>query len=62
MWRTQYETALDKAGENDLPFGSEWLVIALARSGRTVPDSYYDSVVKAVQDAGGELSDKKFSE
>ena len=61
-WRTQYETALDKAGENDLTFGSEWLVIALARSGRTVPDSYYDSVVKAVQDAGGELSDKKFSE
>ena len=62
VWRTQYETALDKAGENDLTFGSEWLVIALARSGRTVPDSYYDSVVKAVQDAGGELSDKKFSE
>lgn len=61
-WRTQYETALDKAGENDLTFGSEWLVIALARSGRTVPDSYYDSVVKAVQDAGGELSDKKFTE
>lgn len=62
VWRTQYETALDKAGENDLTFGSEWLVIALARSGRTVPDSYYDSVVKAVQDAGGELSDKKFTE
>lgn len=52
VWRTQYETALDKAGENDLTFGSEWLVIALARSGRTVPDSYYDSVVKAVQERG----------
>ncbi len=61
-WRKTYSDALDSVKTDELAFGSEWLVIALARSGRDVPDSYYDSVVKAVQEARGELSDKKFTE
>ncbi len=61
-WRKTYSDALDSVKTDELVFGSEWLVIALARSGRDVPDSYYDSVVKAVQEARGELGDKKFTE
>ena len=61
-WQQPYQKALDAVKGDELAFGSEWLVIALARSGREVPDSYYDSVVKAVQDAGGVLSDRKFTE
>lgn len=61
-WQQPYQKALDGVKGDELAFGSEWLVIALARSGREVPDSYYDSVVKAVQDAGGVLSDRKFTE
>ena len=61
-WQQPYQKALDGVKNDELAFGSEWLVIALARSGREVPDSYYDSVVKAVQDAGGVLSDRKFTE
>ena len=61
-WQHPYQKALDGVKSDELAFGSEWLVIALARSGREVPDSYYDSVVKAVQDAGGVLSDRKFTE
>ena len=30
--------------------GGEWMVIGLARSGRTVPDGYYENVVKYVQE------------
>ena len=61
-WQQPYQKALDGVKSDELAFGSEWLVIALARSGREVPDSYYDSVVKAVQDADGVLSDRKFTE
>ena len=61
-WRKVYSDVLDGVNADDLAFGSEWLVIALARSGKNVPDSYYDSVVKVVQEAGGELSGKKFTE
>ena len=61
-WRKTYSDALDAVKTEELTFGSEWLAIALARSGRSVPDSYYDSVVKAVQDAKGQLSDRKFTE
>ena len=61
-WQQPYQKALDGVKSDELAFGSEWLVIALARSGRDVPDSYYDSVVKAVQDADGVLSDRKFTE
>lgn len=61
-WRKTHSDTLDTIKTGELAFGSEWLVIALARSGRDVPDSYYDSVVKAVQSAKGQLSDKKSTE
>ena len=61
-WRKTHSDTLDTIKTGELTFGSEWLVIALARSGRDVPDSYYDSVVKAVQSAKGQLSDKKSTE
>ena len=61
-WRKTHSDMLDTIKTGELAFGSEWLVIALARSGRDVPDSYYDSVVKAVQSAKGQLSDKKSTE
>ena len=61
-WRKTHRDMLDTVKTDELTFGSEWLVIALARSGRDVPDSYYDSVVKAVQSAKGQLSDKKSTE
>lgn len=61
-WRKTHSDTLDAIKTGELAFGSEWLVIALARSGRDVPDSYYDSVVKAVQSAKGQLSDKKSTE
>ena len=61
-WRKTHSDMLDTIKNGELAFGSEWLVIALARSGRDVPDSYYDSVVKAVQSAKGQLSDKKSTE
>ena len=61
-WRKTHSDMLDTVKTDELAFGSEWLVIALARSGRDVPDSYYDSVVKAVQSAKGQLSDKKSTE
>lgn len=61
-WRKTHSDMLDTVKTDELTFGSEWLVIALARSGRDVPDSYYDSVVKAVQSAKGQLSDTKSTE
>lgn len=61
-WRKTHSDMLDTIKTDELTFGSEWLVIALARSDRDVPDSYYDSVVKAVQSAKGQLSDKKSTE
>ena len=61
-WRKTHSDMLDTVKTDELTFGSEWLVIALARSGRDVPDSYYDSVVKAVQSAKGQLSEKKSTE
>lgn len=61
-WRKTHSDTLDTIKTDELTFGSEWLVIALARSGRDVPDSYYDSVVKAVQSAKGQLSYKKSTE
>ena len=61
-WRKTHSDMLDTVKTDELTFGSEWLVIALARSDRDVPDSYYDSVVKAVQSAKGQLSDKKSTE
>jgi hypothetical protein len=46
--------------------GGEWAVLGLARSGYSVPEKYYqdyyDTVVKYVQDCGGVLHDKKYTE
>lgn len=61
-WQTPYKKALDEAANRELAFGDEWLAIALSRSGKTVPEGYYDSIVKAVQAAQGNLSDTKYTE
>lgn len=61
-WQTPYKKALDEAAKRELAFGDEWLAIALARSGKTVPEGYYDSILKAVQAAEGNLSDTKYTE
>lgn len=46
--------------------GGEWAVLGLARSGYTVPqsywDNYYNGVVKYVQDCGGVLHERKYTE
>ena len=46
--------------------GGEWAVIGLARSGFDVPDSYYQSYYKTVEqyvkEKGGVLHDKKYTE
>ncbi|MCY9661878.1 S-layer homology domain-containing protein [Paenibacillus chondroitinus] len=46
--------------------GGEWAVIGLARSGYSVPQSYYDDyykvVEKYVKELGGVLHDKKYTE
>lgn len=61
-WQTPYKKTLDEAAKRELAFGDEWLAIALSRSGKTVPAGYYDSIVKAVQAAAGNLSDTKYTE
>lgn len=46
-------------------FGSEWLVLGLARSSREVPDGYYENVVRYVReniDAQGRLDPSKSTE
>ena len=46
--------------------GGEWAVLGLARSGYPVPDSYYETyyrtVEKYVQDCGGVLHNRKYTE
>lgn len=46
--------------------GGEWAVMGLARSGANVPDSYfenyYQTAKKYVEDCGGKLHDKKYTE
>lgn len=45
--------------------GGEWMVLGLARSGRTVPEGYYDAVVKYVKDnidSNGRLDKNKATE
>lgn len=61
-WQTPYETALNEVAKRELTFGDEWPVIALARSGKAIPEGYYESVLKAVQAAEGNLSDTKYTE
>lgn len=43
-------------------FGDEWTVLALARSGYTVPNSYYRSVTQTVQEKSGVLHKSKYTE
>lgn len=46
-------------------FGSEWVALGLARSGREVPDGYYERIVEYVQaniDGNGRLSRAKSTE
>ena len=45
--------------------GGEWMALGLARSGRTVPEGYYDAVVKYVKDnidSNGRLDKNKATE
>lgn len=45
--------------------GGEWMALGLARSGRTVPEGYYDTVVKYVKDnidSNGRLDENKATE
>ena len=45
--------------------GGEWMALGLARSGRTVPEGYYDAVVKYVKDnidSNGRLDKNKVTE
>ena len=45
--------------------GGEWMALGLARSGRTVPEGYYDAVVKYVKDnidSNGRLDKNKTTE
>ncbi|MDR2355055.1 MAG: S-layer homology domain-containing protein [Clostridiales Family XIII bacterium] len=46
--------------------GGEWAIIGLARSGHTVPDSYYEAYRKTVEayvaECGGVLHEKKYTE
>lgn len=45
--------------------GGEWMALGLARSGRTVPEGYYDAVVKYVKDnidSNGRLDENKATE
>lgn len=45
--------------------GGEWMALGLARSGRTVPEGYYDAVVKYVKDnidSNGRLNKNKATE
>ena len=45
--------------------GGEWMALGLARSGRTVPEGYYDTVVKYVKDnidSNGRLDKNKATE
>ncbi len=46
-------------------FGTEWVVLGLARSGREIPDGYYESVVEYVKaniDENGRLSSSRSTE
>lgn len=70
-----WEKALVKTAEKQMenveypavsPTGGEWTVLALARSGVEVPDSYFEiyrtDLRKTLKDTGGILSDSKYTE
>ena len=52
-WRKVYEETgaylQAKAAPSVGSIGGEWMALGLARSGRTVPDGYYDAVVEYVK-------------
>ena len=56
---------LEKTDASAFVFGTEWMVLGLARSGRTVPEEYYSRVVSYVQETireNGQLSRSKSTE
>lgn len=64
-----YKTTGDYLAKRGTPsvgsIGGEWMVLGLARSGRTVPEGYYDAVVKYVKDnidSNGRLDKNKSTE
>ncbi|MCI1726201.1 MAG: cell wall-binding repeat-containing protein [Lachnospiraceae bacterium] len=60
-----YRETGDALAKNDLTFGTEWIALGLARSGRSVSEGYYDSVasyVKANANSSGQLSTTKSTE
>lgn len=64
-----YKTTGDYLAKRGTPsvgsIGGEWMVLGLARSGRTVPEGYYDAVVKYVKDnidSNGRLDKNKATE
>ena len=73
--KTELESAVNKTAAYMLntvknpqvdPVGGEWAVLGLARSGYSVPDSYYENyyrtVEKYVKDKNGALHDVKYTE
>ena len=66
---TIYKTTGDYLAKLGTPgvgsIGGEWMALGLARSGRTVPEGYYDAVVKYVKDnidSNGRLDKNKATE
>lgn len=64
-----YKTTGDYLAKRGTPsvgsIGGEWMALGLARSGRTVPEGYYDAVVKYVKDnidSNGRLDKNKATE
>lgn len=64
-----YKTTSDYLAKLGTPgvgsIGGEWMALGLARSGRTVPEGYYDAVVKYVKDnidSNGRLDKNKATE
>lgn len=64
-----YKTTGDYLAKRGTPnvgsIGGEWMALGLARSGRTVPEGYYDTVVKYVKDnidSNGRLDENKATE
>lgn len=59
MYKKTGDALLADLTAADFPSGTEWTVMGLARSGRTIPDSYYNNVLEYVNskvDENGKLS------
>ncbi|WP_425756104.1 fibronectin type III domain-containing protein [Ihubacter sp. rT4E-8] len=71
---TPYTEAMEKTGvyitqqlsKNGAGYGSDWMILGLARSGVNLNDKifsdYYDDVVKTVKECKGELHKRKYTE